>query len=40
VVGLQGGPTQCAPMTLVREIIRAGRTDLHAVTLSGGIAVD
>lgn len=40
VVGLQGGPTQCAPMTLVREIIRAERGDLHAVTLSGGIAVD
>ena len=40
VVGLQGGPTQCAPMTLVREIIRAGRKDLRAVTLSGGIALD
>jgi DNA-binding PucR family transcriptional regulator len=40
VVGLQGGPTQCAPMTLVREIIRAELGDLHAVTLSGGIAVD
>jgi DNA-binding PucR family transcriptional regulator len=40
VVGLQGGPTQCAPMTLVREIIRAELGDLQAVTLSGGIAVD
>jgi glutaconate CoA-transferase subunit A len=40
VIGLQGGPTQCAPMALVRELIRAGRKDLHAVTLSGGIAVD
>ena len=40
VIGVQGGPTQCAPMALVRELIRTGRTDLHAVTLSGGIAVD
>jgi glutaconate CoA-transferase, subunit A len=40
VVGIQGGPTQCAPMAIVREIIRAGRRDLHAVTLSGGIALD
>lgn len=40
VVGIQGGPTQCAPMAMVREIIRAGRRDLHAVILSGGIAVD
>ena len=39
-VGIQGGPTQCAPMTIVREIIRAGRRDLHAVILSGSIAVD
>ena len=36
----RAAPTQCAPMTLVREIIRAERGDLHAVTLSGGIAVD
>lgn len=27
-------------VTILREIIRAGRWDLHAVTLSGGIAVD
>ena len=40
VIGVQGGPTQCAPMALVRELIRAGRRDLHAVTLSGGTAVD
>ncbi|GAA2146650.1 CoA transferase subunit A [Actinomadura napierensis] len=40
IVGVQGGPTQCAPMAIVREIIRAGRKNLHAVTLSGGIAVD
>ena len=40
VVGLQGGPTQCAPMAVVRELIRAGRRDLHSVTLSGGIALD
>lgn len=40
IVGLQGGPTQCAPMVIVREIIRGGRRDLHAVTLSGGIAMD
>ncbi|GGM75093.1 CoA transferase subunit A [Dactylosporangium sucinum] len=40
VVGLQAGPTQCAPMTLVREIIRAGRRDLSLVCLSGGLPVD
>jgi glutaconate CoA-transferase subunit A len=40
VVGLQGGPTQCAPMVMVREIIRARRRDLHLVCLSGGIALD
>ena len=40
VVGLQGGPTQCAPMTLVREIIRAGLRDLHVAFVSGSIAVD
>jgi glutaconate CoA-transferase subunit A len=40
VVGLQAGPTQCAPMTLVREIIRAGRRDLHVAFISGSIAVD
>lgn len=40
VVGLQAGPTQCAPMTLIRELIRAGRRDLHVVCLSGSIALD
>ncbi|SNS13734.1 CoA transferase subunit A [Actinomadura mexicana] len=40
VVGLQSGPTQCAPMTLVRELIRRGTRDLHIVSLSGGIALD
>ncbi|MFC0530032.1 CoA transferase subunit A [Phytohabitans kaempferiae] len=40
VVGLQAGPTQCAPMVLVREIIRARRRDLSLVCLSGGLPVD
>jgi glutaconate CoA-transferase, subunit A len=40
VVGVQGGPTQYAPRAIVREVIRAGRRNLRAVTLSGGIAVD
>src|SRR5688500_12259488 len=40
VVGLQTGPTQCAPMVLVRELIRAGRRDLALVCVSGGLPVD
>ncbi|WP_051267548.1 CoA transferase subunit A [Nakamurella lactea] len=40
VVGLQAGPTQCAPMELVRGLIRDGRQNLHVVTLSGGLALD
>ncbi|KAA1423026.1 CoA transferase subunit A [Mumia zhuanghuii] len=40
VVGLQAGPTQCAPMSLVRALVRAGRRDLHAVSLSGSMALD
>ncbi|GAA4471037.1 CoA transferase subunit A [Phytohabitans houttuyneae] len=40
VVGLQAGPTQCAPMVLVRELIRAGRRDLELVCVSGGLPVD
>lgn len=40
VVGLQSGPTQCTPMSLVRGLLRAGRRDLHVVSLSGSIALD
>ena len=40
VVGLQGGPTQCAPMAIVRELIRSGRRELWLVCLSAGLPVD
>lgn len=40
VVGLQSGPTQCAPMSLVRALLRARRRDLHVVSLSGSMALD
>ena len=40
VVALQGGPTQCTPMALVRQLIKAGRTDLHVVCMISGLAVD
>ena len=40
VIGLQAGPTQCAPMSLVRGLIRSKCRDLHLVSLSGSIALD
>lgn len=40
IVGLQAGPTQCAPMSLVRTLIRARRRQLRLVSLSGSMALD
>lgn len=40
VVALQNMATQAAPMALVRELIRQGRTGLGLVCLVGGMAVD
>lgn len=40
VVAIQNMATQMAPMTLVRELIRQGRTGLGVVALVGGIPVD
>jgi glutaconate CoA-transferase subunit A len=40
VVGLQGGPTQCTPMALVRQLMRVERRDLHVVCLIAGVSVD
>ncbi|WP_370617773.1 CoA transferase subunit A [Mumia sp. Pv 4-285] len=40
VVGLQSGPTQCAPMSLVRAVIAAGLRNLQVVSLSGSMALD
>lgn len=40
VVAVQSMATFCAPMALVRELIRVGRRDLTVVCLVGGIPVD
>jgi glutaconate CoA-transferase subunit A len=40
LVALQGMATQCAPMALVRELVRQERRRLGLVCLVGGIAVD
>ncbi|WP_396655729.1 CoA transferase subunit A [Microbacterium sp.] len=40
VLGLQAGPTQCAPMSIVRGILRSGVRDLTLVSLSGSLALD
>ena len=39
-VAIQSMATQAAPMALVRELIRQGRTGLDVICLVGGIAVD